>query len=276
MAVAEESGTVTPDSPALDFPYRFEVVDLTTTFVDTLYQRNLTSLAEDIGDNFNPALVGTLIFSERSGDKAAPKGKHDEPYATVDGQTRREGALRAGVKELPGLIYIGLNRQDEAALFSLLQRKRRNMMTHERFKASLVAKEEEAMGIARILRRYGYEVGPRGNSQAKTIQAVAALEVTYRKSPDLLEDVVNIIDKAWGGSDADTRDAFSAEMIRGLARALQSDTIDDDNRLLKRLAATSPLRLKMNADHYRAARGGSGNASVYMAEAILGTYSSRR
>jgi hypothetical protein len=257
-----------------EFPYRFEVVQLGDTFVDALYQRQLTSLAEEIGENFNPALVGTLILSERTGEKTAPKGKGDEPYATVDGQTRREGALRAGVTELPALVYIGLTRQDEASLFSLLQRKRRNMMTHERFKASLVAKEPEAMGIAKALRKYGYEVGPRGGAGSKTVQAVAALEAVYRRDPKLLERVIYIIDAAWGGPDADTREAFSAEMIRGVGRTLGGSDLDE-NRLIDRMSKVTPLKLRMNADHLREGKGGGGHTSMYMADALLGVYSKR-
>jgi len=278
MAVADVATPTTPDG-APPFPYRFEIVTLDATFVDPLYQRDLTSLVDEIATDFNPALVGTIILSERSGEKrVAPFGPSGEVYATVDGQTRRAGAIEAGVTELPALVYMELTRQDEASLFSLLQRKRRGMMTHERFKASLVAGEAEAVAINRVLKKHGYSVGPRGGAGSKTIQATAALETVYRRGGDiLLGQVVTVLDAAWGGPDADTRDAFAADMIRAIGRVLvQRDQPVDENQLIDRLAVTSPARLRMNAAHLReGSESSGGSAQKWLVMAIYAAYAKR-
>jgi hypothetical protein len=276
LAVAD-TPVEAPNSKPAKFPYRFEVVRLELTFVDGLYQRPLTSLAEQIGENFDELLVQTLTLSERSGEKkTAPRGPNDEPFAVVDGQTRRAGALTFGVVELPALVYMGLTRADEASLFSRLQRNRRNMMTHERFRAALVAGEPEAKGIAAILKRFGYQVGPRGAESRKTIQAVAALEVLYRRDPLLLEKTIRVIDAGWGQHPR-LNEVFSAEMIRGVGRVLADPKTNvDEGQLIARMQMNDPIRVKMNADHLRAGSSGSGSAAVFMAQAIMGVYNSKR
>jgi hypothetical protein len=276
MAVAE---AVPPVADLTAFPYRFEIIDLHETFADEKYQRGLTSLAEEIADQFNPALVGTIILSERTGHKRdAPFGPAKEKYAVVDGQTRRAGALKAGVDQLPALVYEGMTRAQEASLFALLQRKRRNMMTHERFKAALVAGEAEAVGIDKIVRQLGYTVDRRG--EGKTIQATAALEAVYRWDPQLLTRVVRILDTAWGANATHRNDAFGAEIIRGLARFIRDMENTnrqevDDRRMIERLRRTSPADLRIQSGHLRQGRGGGGSTAIYMAEVLLGVYRSR-
>jgi hypothetical protein len=84
------------DAPAdtPDWPYRFEIIPLEELAVDSAYQRPLTSFWQTVRDRFNPALVGTLVVSER---------KNGSKWI-IDGQTRWE-AMRARVAQraVPGL-----------------------------------------------------------------------------------------------------------------------------------------------------------------------------
>src|SRR4051812_2847028 len=137
---------------AQDWPYRFEVIPLDELGVDAAYQRPLTSFWVTVRDNFKPALVGTLVVSER---------KNGSKWI-IDGQTRwsamcdqPEGSLNGA----PCLVYEGLSKAQEADLFGELQTQRRGMRTYHRFRAQLVAKKPEALGIAKVVKQAGFELG---------------------------------------------------------------------------------------------------------------------
>src|SRR3954468_12926784 len=129
------------------WPYRFEMVPLDRLTVD-IYQRPLTTFVDEVTNDYNPALVGTLIVSERE----------DGTVAVIDGQTRAEGMRRNSEPAAPCLIYSGLTREDEAELFADLQTKRRGMATYLRFRATLIARRPEALAIAEIVQAQGFEL----------------------------------------------------------------------------------------------------------------------
>lgn len=261
-AVAEAETTeeeVVSTKQLRDWPHRYEVVSIDRFIIDETYQRELTSLADEIAEDPDPAMVGTLIGSERKNGK----------IALVDGQTRFRGLEKAGWKEIPALVYEGMSKADEAALFARLQRKRRNIATYQRFRAALVANDKEAKGIQKILKKHDLVVGPKRDNQ---VQAVAALESVYRRDPILLDRTFAILVAAWGTDNV--RDAFSADMIRGVARLVGSQNTDDQ-RLISRLRDTTPGKLVLRAGMLREGRGGGGHTSAYMADALLTEYSRR-
>lgn len=256
MAVAEESPT---QDVVRTWPHHYEIVSMERFIVDEAYQRELTSLADEIAEDPDPAMVGVVIGSERKNGK----------IALVDGQTRFRGLQKAGWEELATLVYEGMTKADEAALFARLQRKRRNIATYQRFRAALVARDPEALGIQKVLRKHGLIVGPKRDEE---VQAVAALEAVYRKDPKMLDRVFGVLVTAWGTENV--RDAFSADMIRGVARLLGSQKTDDA-RLISRLTSTTPNKLKVRAGMLREGRGGGGHTSAYMADALLTEYTRR-
>lgn len=260
-AVIEAEGAAeTVDAKQLrDWPHRYEIVPIERFIVDEAYQREPTSLAKEIASDPDPAMVGTVIGSERKNSKVA----------LVDGQTRYLGLRDAGWTELPALVYEGMSKADEAALFARLQRKRRNIATYQRFRAALVANDPEAKGIQRILRKHDLIVGPKGDNQ---VQAVAALESVYRRDPILLDRVIKVLVAAWGIDNV--RDAFSSDMIRGVARLVGSQNTNDE-RLVRRLRDTTPSKLQLRAGMLREGKGGGGHTSAYMADALLTEYARR-
>jgi hypothetical protein len=259
MTVAEPEAV--DDQVLSSWPYRYEIVDLGRLTVDHKYQRSLTSLVDRIAEEFNPAMVGCLIVSERENGR----------LAVVDGQTRFRGAEKSGkVDAVPCLIYEGLTVADEARLFAALQRNRRNIATHERFSADLVAKEPMAMEIAAILKEFGLKVGGKSDE----LKSVAALESVWKREKDgeLLRRTIHVLQTAWPRGTV--KDVYGADLIRGVARFLQGSGIDD-KRLIARLERTNPGQLKVRASNVREGKGGGGNASAHMAEAILTEYSRR-
>jgi hypothetical protein len=264
MSVAEAVTEPTTEKEATkqqlrDWPHRYEVVPIDKIIIDETYQRELTSLADEIAEDPDPAMVGTVIGSERANGKVA----------LVDGQTRFRGLQKAGWTELPALVYEGMTKADEAALFARLQRKRRNIATYQRFRAALVAGDKEANVIQKILKKHDLAVGAKGDNK---VQAVAALEAVYRRDPILLDNVFGVLVRAWGTENV--RDAFSADMIRGVARLMSSQKVDVE-RLVARLGNTSPGKLQVRAGMLREGRGGGGHTSAYMADALLTEYSRR-
>lgn len=240
------------------WPYRFALIPLGDLFVDEAYQRPLTSFVEKVTRDYNPALVGTLIVSEREGGR----------MAVIDGQTRMEGMRRNDEVVAPCLVYHDLSQADEAALFRDMQTQRRGMATYLRFRAALVARDPEAIAIQQIVTEAGFDLGVA--LTATTIQAIAALETVFRSSPDLLRRVMTIIAAAWPDPTTDYR--TSAEVIRGLSLFLRKEKRIDEARLIDRLSGVTPQTLRHRANALKEGSGSGGSAPGYMADAILGVY----
>jgi DNA-binding phage protein len=253
-----------PDAvrPANQWPYRYEVVPRGRLSVDHRYQRKLTDFVNRVKRDWNPALVGTLIVSERS----------DGTLSIIDGQTRWEGS-EEHVDSLPCLIYEELTLAEEAALFADLQTKRRNMRTYERFRAQLQAGQPQAVTISRVATANGFDLAVEETSH--TLRAVAALErVLNDADEDHLNDVLRVISSAWGP----TRDAARTDMVRGVSRFILNQERLDLERLIERLSRTTPDVLRHRAAAISQGRGAGGStaAGKYMAEAILTEYMKRR
>lgn len=253
-----------------DWPYRFELAALERLFIDADYQRPLTSFVETVTAEYDPALVGTLIVSERA----------DKRLAVIDGQTRCEAMRRNAEPAAPCLVYSNLTRAQEAELFADLQTKRRGMATFLRFRAALVAQKQEAVAIAGIVTKAGRNAGFELGIQDKgtTVKAIAALEKTYRKDPTLLVTIMNLIAAAWPAAGTATEPKkyearVSSDMINGLAIFITRETKVDIERLRERLAGTEPRTIRHRANALQEGSGsGSGGRAGYMADAILGIY----
>lgn len=255
---------------AQDFPYEFLVVELAESFVDKDYQRPLSSFSEKIKEDFKPHLFGTLVISRRS------RGNHPAgtPLAVVDGQTRREGAMHNGIEQAPAIVFSGLSQADEAKLFAELQRERRNIASYYRFRASLVAGEEEAVNINRITTATGYVIGPNSSqsegNQNRAISAIAGLEKLYRRGPELLERALTIYREAW-----QDRYVPNGELLAGMGWFLDARQDADDELLARRLSIRTPDELRRRASAMREGVGHSGALSKYMGQVIEGVYKSR-
>ena len=248
-----------------EWPYEFEIVKIKHLTVDS-YQRPLTSFVDKIERNFNPALVGCLCVSKRS----------DTKYAVIDGQTRAEGMRRLGKAEAPCVVFHGLAREQEAALFALFQTERRGMTSASRFNAQVVAKDPTAVAIAEVVEGIGFKIDSNVAAERNTIRAVAAIEYVFRgaasgkgrkASPELLAKTLETIQTAWPKL-PDT--ALSATMIRGLGYFLArkgNEQIDLD-KLALRLGRVSPSELAKRAEAVREGKGMTGSSPIYMAEAI--------
>jgi hypothetical protein len=237
MAVAEAPPEEITEDALSEWPYRFEIVPVGELAIDKDYQRGLTSFWQTVAEKFNPALVGTLIVSERGKKKNV-----------VDGQTRLKAMTEIGKTAAPCLIYEGLSKKQEALLFSLLQTQRRNMTTYERFRAQLVAGEEMAIGISTI-------------------------ERMWRIDPEHLREILELVRDIWG---VDNRDGVSAQILTGLSTFVRNQTSIDYDRLRKRLADVTPALIINRAAQIREGAGWGTGAGKSVSQAILAEYMRRR
>jgi hypothetical protein len=244
-----------------DWPYIFEVISLSELFIDKRYQRPLTNFWKDVRDNFNPAMVGTLVVAER------PNGK----YAVIDGQTRMEAMQELKLPNAPCLVYLNLRREQEAKLFADLQTKRRGMRTYDRFRAQLVAKDPDARAIARVATDIGFSLSV--NEDRYTLKAIAALEKLYRKGEEHLAQVLEIIRDAWGTENVE---AVSADMIAGVSWFLLHQERVDADRLVARLSEVTPGLIRHRASALREGKLPGSGSGLYTGQAIMNLYMSRR
>lgn len=247
-----------------DMPYRFEILPLKQLIVDT-YQRKLTSFVEKIADpdTYDPALIGTLITSERSKTK----------FAIIDGQTRAEGMKRAKRTEAPCLVFEHLTVAQEADLFARFQLERRGMHSTDRFNAQLVAGHGDAVEIQEIVKGAGFTVGNEGIHGE--IGAIAAVEYAYygasaakkARLPDpvLLADTLTVIKEAWPDAPDGAR---SALIIKGVSRFLKDNPDVNMERLVQRLSRVQPSVLAKRAQALKEGKGMITNSPRFTAEAI--------
>lgn len=247
---------------AAAWPFRFALLPLDgdLVFVDERYQRPLTSFVERVRSRYNPALVGTIITSARD----------DGRFAVIDGQTRAEGMRRRGEAVVPALVYEGLTPMDEARLFALFQTERKGMATWLRNRAALIAQDPEAVAIQGIVTAAGFELGTVDTPHQ--VKAIAALEYVYRRDPQVLALTMQILAAAW--PDPTTEYRAGGDMIRGVAVFLMREKNVDPNKLMDKLAETTPAVIRHRANALREGGGGGGGSTraAFIADAILGVY----
>lgn len=273
MAVAEKNQAILDRD---GWPYEFEIRDLSTLTVDRAYQRDLTGFVKKIAREFDPAMVGCLVVSQRT------KGRKGN---LVDGQTRWEAMRQLGIQSAPCIVYPGLDQEQEADLFARLQTQRRGMTSAVRFKAQVIARKPEyAAKLNEAIEAEGYTVGINTND-GKVIKAVAAMEAVYfggasprdkhslddaPQYPDRVRQVLRVINLAWP---EDYVESVSGTMLRGLGHFIANEDVTlDEERLIERLSKTNPVDLAKRAQSVREARGMSGSSPAYMAEAIMHQY----
>lgn len=255
------------------FPFEPAIIDFDDMFVhrpDTGgYQRPLSSFVNTITKDYNPILMGSFVLSDRG------EGNDPARYAVVDGQTRRAGARRRGVRRWMALVATGLTIEDEARIFALLQRMRRNMTSSQRFIADVVAKDPVALAVTEMVKAAGFSIGDGGGK----ISAPAALEACWKTDQFILERTLFALRAAFPPPAVP-----AAAHIRGLHRWLRNPGAEyrkkgvqiDDEKLVRRLESAGLEGLKRRANAAaEITPGSSRSAEKAMAAAIDSIYRSR-
>lgn len=190
---------------------------------------------QDFASNFNPDGMGALTISLRP----------DGTRIVLDGLHRQGAALAVGYAEpLVCVQYEGLTLADEASLFLVLNDTKK-VMPIDKFRARVISEEADAVEIAAILDKYGWEAA--ASKDRFRLSAIAAFERVYNgagvRSSDgdvLAHNVLHVITEAWGGQ----HNSAHASIILALGKFMGWYGSDvDHQKLIGELAGIKPMNL---------------------------------
>ncbi len=227
-----------------EWPYRFELVPVEETWIDRRYQRDLKPILTE----FNPALVGTLVASDRMS-----RGKR---LSIIDGQRRRDLVNNEGLPTIPCVVFYDLTVEREAELFALLQKERKGITPYERFRAELTAGHRTALAINAMVREEGFELADQ-EPDMRHIRAIRGVERIYGRDPELLRNVFR---------------AASEKMLAGVAKFLDETPDLDWDKFIARLKNVTPSTLDIRATQLRDSKGLTGSSPSFLAEVIRTQY----
>ena len=213
------------------FKYDRKMIDISSLKKDERYQRPTSpNWVDDISETFVDSLSSDLIVSIRK----------DGPYV-IDGWHHAKAMEQIGKKRAYARIYYDLTLQDEAVLFSFLNKYRKGITPVENFKAELVASDPVACDINNIITRYGLTIGDKHKYTGKIVGCIKALENVYDQlGPAGLERIVYIITTTWDNGDFRRIDSRIFRGFQYLFSRKKYSEIIDDRRLIEKLSGQSP------------------------------------
>lgn len=218
-----------------------------------------------IASEFDPDALGVIYVSRRD----------DGTNAVLDGNNRIEALISMGWEDqkVPAHVYHNLSPEREAELFVEFNRDRTKPKPIDIFRARVVARDEDALAITKILATRGLVVSI--HKQHGSVMAVQALQTVYNSvGGRVLGEVLDVAANAWGKGHL----AFQSDIIFGLGAVLaRYGRTVNPTRLAKRLAKYEPsaivtqARMLKQAEHGGAADTRSGS---YVARNIINIYNS--
>lgn len=210
-----------------------------------LNERRAAKLAAD----FDPKAVGLLLLSMRD----------DGRFAIIDGQHRREAAIRNGVHALDAYVYIDLALEDEAGLYrkfgDYLKQSAR-----DRFFAAVAEKQPEALAIQRLLNEFGLRVSADSGTQHGIAAVQSIWKVAENWGPHILRETIRTQHDAFDGNPL----GYVGPSIVGMAMFLDRFNARPEysrKRLIDRLQRAGAAKLEQQALHVIALeRGDKGTA----------------
>lgn len=128
----------------LNQPGVFMLLPISSIKIDTEYQRSLTGFRVDrIKENWSWVACGCLTIALR--------GEGSGEYFCIDGQHRLAAAERAGITELPCLVFETQSTNDEAQGFLDVNTGRKSMSVIDRYRAMLVIQDPCALIVQELL-----------------------------------------------------------------------------------------------------------------------------
>lgn len=228
---------------------KLETIKVKDLHIDPHTQRSWDEKwSKKMKDNFDEDKLGIFRVSRRTdGLNYVIDGQHRHHMLVdlkwdVDGHT------------VQSLVYEGLTLREEAELFLAFNIETRKPTSIDGYRLSVVAEEPWALDIERVLDKHGLRVG--FSMGGNDIAAIGALRVLYdRGGHRLVDEVLTIIEQAWGASDRDARDG---SILKGVGHVLlHNDSIDRHSLADKLGKAERPGQLLGRARTYKAATGRS-------------------
>lgn len=215
--------------PVLGTPPSIEWVLVNDLIVDGEYQRSIESetsrrLIAAIAAHWDWRLCMPLAVSRR-----------DDGRYVIDGQHRLAAAkMRPDIPHLPCCIASYDGPADEAAMFVAANRARRAINRLDDFHAALVAGDEDALEINRVVQAAGLKVSRQTGSQAWIPGEVAFTSsiatVMGRHGEELVLEALTAISEAFAGQVLSN----GASVFLGLTRILAAPPEGLDNLRLRR------------------------------------------
>jgi hypothetical protein len=239
--------------------------------VDHDVQRALVeSRVDAMVQTFNPDALGVLTVSHRP----------DGTYHIVDGQHRWAACTKYGQEYVRCNVYTGLTRQDEAALFRVLNNTK-IVNALDRFRVRVVEGEVSAKDIAAIIERAGWRVPLRASQGTPgVINSPVALEWVYNgagikqsRQANVFRSTVEVITAAWGYEP----DGMRSDVFKGIGAFLtRFEGILDLSKVVRMLQSYpgGPLKLQADASIMRSMR--SSPAADSVASILTGLYNKKR
>lgn len=180
-----------PHVPTRELPVRSLQVDMT-------YQRD--TLSEDkvlgIASRWNFGSAGVLTVSQRA----------DGSYWVVDGNHRREAALRRGdIARLSCKVVTGLTVPQEAELFRQLNMYRTNVNSYTKYRSALVAGDATVQACEEMLNRHGLKIGQEGECP-RIVAFPQAIVQRFKANPQTCEDALVLLRAMIGVREQMTKD----------------------------------------------------------------------
>jgi hypothetical protein len=217
--------------------------------------------ANKLASIWNPAVLLAAIVSKRE----------DGRYYLLDGQHSTKVAVDKHGPDFERhcMVYEGLTRAEEAALFLAANRDRKAVRPVDNFRVALTAGDELVTRINNEVESCGLTVT--GSTSANQIGAVQAVVAVGTKREGLLPKVLNTLAAAWT-KDRTTWDNMAIRAV-GMVIDTNWDTVQLD-RLARTLQKAPVGHWKMHAVRMTTSGGGSNSRSLPLAENIVTAYNS--
>lgn len=232
--------------------------------IDHAYQRGTSSKWVSDHMPFDEKRAGTLILSARAGG----------PYC-IDGGHRLEIARASGVHHVNCYVIDGLSQSVEAELFSYYQRERRNLNSHDLFRADVTAGDPDTLAMVRIVTSAGFRLVDKAGSGPNNITAIDACRYIQRYGgDDLLARTLETVKTFWVGYEK----ALSGQVLKGIAVFLNSAGEQASFRretFTKVMQDNVPVRILGLAQQNATKRVSSSTGAGDVAEAIWQQYNKK-
>ena len=166
-----------------DSPGKFQMIPKEQLIVDHSYQRTATrDKVRNIQAAFSWVAFCCLTVAFRTGR-----------YYVIDGQHRALATLsRSDIRDLPCMVFESLSIEQEAQGFVTIQECRKPMASIDSFRAKLIAGDEDALYIDRVLRYNNIRVVTH-TSAPRDLASVAACFGMVRESKSDFERAASIV-----------------------------------------------------------------------------------
>lgn len=232
--------------------------------IDHDYQRGTNSKWVSEHMPFNDQQAGALVLSDRMGG----------PYC-IDGGHRLELARASGVHKVNCFVIEGLSKQTEARLFTYYQRERRNLNSHDLFRADVASGDDDTLAMVRIVTNAGFRLVDKKGAGPNNITAIDACRYIQRYGgDDLLARTLDTVKQFWLGYDK----ALSGQVLKGIAVFLHSageQALFRRETFAKVMQEHVPVRILGLAQENATKRVSSSTSAGDVAEAIWFKYNQK-